>query len=238
MGGRGASSGINKSPKAKTAKDFHNMPKLRDYAENTLGIKLDKSMDGMDYSLTQRAVEYYEFLKSEFPQWATMTEFNAKALNSYTNAETNGYEITVNAAYFDDAAKYNARIAPYTQSGYYPKNTTGDTTVVHEMGHTLEQALVNKFIPGNGFYAAHDRIDAWNKHKYSTKVISEAARAVKKLPSGKGKTNDVLVAEVSKYATTSRAEALAECVRDYVINKTTAHPLSQEVWKILKKELG
>ena len=58
----------NKSPKAKTAKDFHNMPKLRDYAENTLGIKLDKSMDGMDYSLTQRAVEYYEFLKSEFPQ--------------------------------------------------------------------------------------------------------------------------------------------------------------------------
>lgn len=44
------------------------MPKLRDYEENTLGIKLDKSMDGMDYSLTQRAVEYYEFLKSEFPQ--------------------------------------------------------------------------------------------------------------------------------------------------------------------------
>jgi len=249
MGGRGAinttgsrnmPTSINKMPqkKPKTAKDFTNIADLRDYAQNTLGVEIGKSMDGMDYSLVQKAVEHYEYLKSEFPQWATVTKLRARNLNPSTNAQTNGNIITVNAMHFNDANKYEARIAQAMQRGYYPKNTTGDTTSVHEMGHTLEQALVDKFNPGTDYYATYDRLDAWNKHKYSKQVISEAAKAVKKTAAGKGKTNDALVAEVSRYATTTRAEAMAECVRDYVINKNNAHPLSQEVWKILKRELG
>lgn len=211
---------------------------LRDYASNTLGIEIGKSMDSVDYSLTQKAVEYYEELKAEFPQWGTMAKIRARALTSGTNAQTNGYVITVNAKYFKDAENYNWKISKYEHSGYYPKNTTGYTTAVHEMAHTLEKAIVEKNIPGADYYAQSDRLAAWNKGTYATKIIGEAAKAVKKTVDGKGKTINTLVAGVSQYATTSRQEALAECVRDYVINKGNAQPLSREVWKILKRELG
>lgn len=44
--------------------------------------------------------------------------------------------------------------------------------------------------------------------------------------------------EISGYAKTNDSECLAEAVADYILNKDKAAPLSKEIWKILKKELG
>lgn len=56
--------------------------------------------------------------------------------------------------------------------------------------------------------------------------------------SRKGLTNDQLVAQISRYATKNRSEAMAEAVADYRANGSRAKPLSQAIWKILKRELG
>jgi len=46
------------------------------------------------------------------------------------------------------------------------------------------------------------------------------------------------VAQISRYATKNRSEAMAEAVADYRANGSRAKPLSQAIWKILKRELG
>ena len=87
-------------------------------------------------------------------------------------------------------------------------------------------------------YGTMDRINAWNKHRFATKVVGEAARAAKKTAVGKGLTNDQLVAQISRYATKNRSAAMAEAVADYRANGSRAKPLCQAIWKILKRELG
>lgn len=83
-----------------------------------------------------------------------------------------------------------------------------------------------------------DRINAWNKNRFATKIVGEAARIVKKTESGKGLKNNQLVEQISRYATKNRSEALAEAVADYRANGNNAQPLSKAIWNILKRELG
>lgn len=72
-------------------------------------------------------------------------------------------------------------------------------------------------------------VKAWNKSKEAARIVGQAARQAKKMPDGKGKKNDELVAEVSRYATKNRSEALAERVADYMANGSKAKPLSRAV---------
>ena len=85
--------------------------------------------------------------------------------------------------------------------------------------------MVFKNITQTGYYGTMDRINAWNKHRFATKVVGEAARAAKKTAVGKGLTNDQLVAQISRYATKNRSEAMAEAVADYRANGSRAKPL-------------
>lgn len=252
MGGRGASNtqGSRNMPvklaaqmpqkpqKPKTAVDMTDISELRTYAKDTLGIKLASTLDNADYGLVQQAVADYEFFKTEFPQWDVMTGIRMQTMNPSENASTNG-EIINLSTWYQKPDAFAQRIDAATARGYYPEGTTNKTTAVHEMGHTFEQALINKYMPDTGSYLDRwDRIDAWNRHVYSKKLISEAAKAAKKTADGKGKKNAELISQVSRYATTNSAETLAECVRDYYINRGNAKPLSREVWNILKKEFG
>lgn len=76
------------------------------------------------------------------------------------------------------------------------------------------------------------------KHKEATRIVSNAAKSVKKTSEGKGAKTDDLVLNISQYASKSRSEALAEAVSDYRANGANAKPLSRAIWAELKKELG
>lgn len=125
-----------------------------------------------------------------------------------------------------------------TASLFHPAGTKAVHITSHEAGHVLERALIEKTIPGSDFWSQIGRSQAWDKSQCASKVISEAARQAKKTPAGKGKKIDTLIAEVSGYARKNRSETLAECVADYAANGSKARALSQEVWKVLKRELG
>lgn len=256
MGGRGSSSAVGRaSPhlginvllkqvpqKPKTASDYDNITDLRKYAQNTLQIKLAEgknSLDDADFELVKQAVVDYEFFKDEFPQWiGTLTGFRMTSQGQYANASTNG-EIVNFSEKYKDGAKFAKTIAQQEAIGWNPKGATSKTVAVHEIGHTFEWAMCKKYInTGNQFMDNYDRADAWNKKVYAKQIVSNAAKEAKKYTDGKGKTNDQLIGEVSGYATKNRAETLAECVRDYYINRNNAKALSRAVWSELKKEFG
>lgn len=255
MGGRGASAGLTISAgsgtttqpqqppepqKPKTASEAKDMAELRQVIKDTLGVELGKSLDTIDFGLVKQAAEDLEFFSKEFPQWAgTIKKIQTRQLGSSTNAQTNGTNITLSKQQYGNPTAFATRVANATSRHYYPEGTTNKTTAVHEMGHTFEQAMIDKIMPEDGTpMRRYDRIMAWNKGVYSGKIILEAVKAAKKTPEGKGKLNSQLISDVSGYATTRRSETLAECVRDYYINKDKAQPLSKEVWKILKREFG
>ena len=71
---------------------------------------------------------------------------------------------------------------------------------------------------------------------------SNACKEAKKLPECGGMTNKQLKDNISAYAgfesKYSEAETLAEAICDFALHKEMAQPLSKEIWKILKRELG
>lgn len=224
--------------KADEAKD---LTELAQYMQDTYSIRVDTaSLSSLDFESVKIAAQGIEDIVKEFPQAASfISVLQGRNLSALTlaSASFNG-TISLSQRHFQDRAGLQKTYNWDVQNGGSPAGTTSDHIVTHEAGHLLERALIGKDITGTDFAARLQAADAWNKHTYSTKVISEACKAAKKTAAGKGLSNAQLVHSISGYASTNRAEALAECVADYTANGSNAKPLSIEVWRILKRELG
>ena len=118
-------------------------------------------------------------------------------------------------------------------NNYGQKGNNVISTVSHEAGHILEKALIDKNTGGD----IMGKI-AWRDCTYAKAVASDACKAAKKTPEGKGKRNRELIGDISGYAKTNSSETVAEAVADYIINGENASILSRMIWEILKKELG
>ena len=235
MGGRGGSSGRGNS-----AFDTKDIGELRQYMQDHYGVTVHGSADKVDFGVVRAAAGEIEALMKEFPQASFgIHELNGSESrsNAYASASMSG-KLQLNPNLMGDPAKLDASYAHDVQTHWHPEGTTGAHISSHELGHLLESAMVFKNIRDASYYGTVDRINAWNKHRFATKVVGEAAKAVKKTAAGKGLTNDQLVSQISRYASTNRSEAMAEAVADYRANGSRAKPLSQEIWKILKRELG
>ena len=252
MGGRGGASGFPANgptggpigpQSAAETKDLH---ELAEYMKGVgqWGVVLDEqSLSGATFENVRGAAAAVERIMTEFPQaQANFHELRGEALKHgvLANASYNGV-IRLGEYYF---AKTEGDLSytydKSTHGGFHPAGTNKDHIASHEAGHILERALIDKYIlsQGNGYYTRLEASQAWNKSKLSGKVVSEACRAAKKTPGGKGLTNADLIRGVSGYATKNRSETLAECVADYTANGSNAKPLSVAVWNILKRELG
>lgn len=246
MGGRGGASGfptnapmIPATPKS--AAETKDLAELQQYMSN-IGVTVDTaSLSGQDFENVRGAAAGIERILQEFPQ--AQRSFNLLRGQDLkhgvmANASYSG-NITLANHYFSKTADGLTRTYDgSTSKGFHPAGTTKDHIAVHEAGHVLESALIHKAIPGNDYWDRLDRSAAWNKGTIAGKVISEACRAAKRTPGGKGLKNDDLIRNVSGYATRNRSETLAECVADYAANGTSAKALSVAVWNILKRELG
>jgi len=166
----------------------------------------------------------------------------------------------------EDLANQRDEKVAKAKSGWNPgegKDHTSD--IAHELGHSIEAYLIAKRYTNGAVGAKRltaDAVNAWTKHTISTEIIREAATALKKSgykvtkwpwsytsPDGKvtGWDNKKLspkgtsvadyVGSVSGYARTNRSECLAECVCDYLMNGSSASRMSQEVWRIVKREM-
>ena len=241
LGNTGGNAGGN-AP-INSVSDTKNIQELSDFMFDKYGITVKQdTLQGVDFDSVKMAAEGITFMMDEFPQ----ASFNFHELrggitreSTLASASYNGI-ISINNNKFATTDKINAIYERNVTAKYHPEGTTAAQITIHEGGHILERALIDKNIndPMGGIWDRLAKARAWDKSTCASSVISEAARNAKKTAAGKGKTNASLISEVSGYATKNRSEALAECVADYVANKSKAKPLSQEVWKVLKRELG
>lgn len=244
-GNRGGKTGSGGTPGTQqginSVREAKDLTELADFVQNKYNMRVDtQSFQNVDFESAKIAIEGVTMIIDEFPGAESMfKEINARnnRSNAFASASYNG-EILINPTLFKTTDNINERYGRTTASKFHPEGTSAVHITSHEAGHILDRALIEKSITDTGYWGSYAKAEAWNKAKISGKVISEAAKNAKKTPGGKGKRNADLISEVSGYATHNRAETLAECVADYAANGSKAKPLSQEVWKILKRELG
>ena len=73
---------------------------------------------------------------------------------------------------------------------------------------------------------------AYNKCTEAQKIVGQACKNIKKTAYGKGKTNDWLKEQISRYAKDSPSETMAEAFNDAYVNGANANPLSLEIQKL------
>ncbi len=132
---------------------------------------------------------------------------------------SDGSTIGINRAYFTD--KMEAAYQNCVKSGFHPPtgNKTGlQAVVAHEMGHNLT-SLVGQKLGTSIMDSAAD------------KIVKEARQAT-------GHRGVVQMAsKISKYATSSNAEAVAEAVADVYCNGSRAKAESRAIVDVLNKYL-
>lgn len=247
MGGRGGASGFPTNAPIpitpQSAIETKDLQELAQYMKDTYGVYINTaSFAGQDFDNVKGAAASVESIIREFPQAAAnYHELRGETLKHDTMASASYSGIIRLANYY--FATRDGLMREYASSeshGFHPAGTSGDHVATHEAGHILERALIDKYVnsQGSGILIQMEAANAWNKGTYASKVVSEACKAAKKTPAGKGLKNADLISSVSKYAAQNRSETLAECVADYAANGANAKPLSVAVWNVLKRELG
>lgn len=243
MGGRGTGSGFSANQPAavpagpQNASEAKTFTDLQAYLQSKHHVKMDDSLNALDFQSIRAIGECVDRLTQEFPKFSpALKVVDSMTKNTSTIAQAAIYgTVTVNTKFYTARTTLENEAARGDRSGFHPAGTKADDFIAHELGHVMETALI---------YHNGRKWSEWNKCTQATRVVGAAARALKKLPEGKhpvtGKpyTIDQMIAQVSRYATHNRSETLAECVADYYRNGVNAKPLSREVWKILKQELG
>ena len=129
--------------------------------------------------------------------------------------------VTINTAYFNSNAMDRA-MADSAESGFHPSmgNKSGIEAVVsHEFGHTLTHKVGAK-------------MGEYNIDKVSTKIVNEARQITK----DKGVV--LMAKKISKYATYSNAEAIAEAISDCYCNGSKATAQSKAIKSVMNKYLN
>lgn len=254
MGGRGSSSGLSSSgsPQGNAGvggsqgiTDAKNLNELTRYMSSSYGVTLDSSLSGQDFELTKNSAAQVARIIDEVPQAAQCFKAirgDDLPAGTYTRAKADTGEIITSNQKFASGSDIEQKYKADVIFGFHPEGTTYENIVTHEAGHILERALIEKAHPHQDgrspLEEEHVKASEWDNYTQSKQLISEACKAAKKTPDGKGKTNRKLIESVSGYAKKNSGEALAECVADYVANRSKAKPLSKEVWKLLKDRLG
>lgn len=222
---------------------------LEKYMGDKYGIKLDIKRRGLkgdkNFSELRDQVAAVEDIMSEFPKAAPFfkaIDSNEKRRSAAASAGLSG-EIHLGTAYTDTELLKNSYYGS-AESGFHPAGTTYKDILAHESGHVLEAALLHKkygLMPGSRPTTTADLatwrnvVRDWNKGAVAKDIcttaynnISESKRAANITLARKG---------ISRYATETYSETIAEAVADYRANKNKANPFSIEIWKELKRQL-
>lgn len=203
---------------------------LSDYFDKNYGAFVGLSVHDLDYETCHTALKGVDRIMREFPQ-AQEVLYGISTENSGIMCTKPNGEICFNPKYFTNERLAEEKMQLGRAMRFFPQNADVLSAGAHEMGHILELALARKAY-GNGI---EERI-AWAKGTFAKKVVLSACKVAKQKT---GQTYDDMKFAVSGYARKGGySECLAECVSDYFTNGENASPLSLEVWKILKEELG
>lgn len=164
----------------------------------------------------------------------------SKKMASNAMAQSNGSTIFFNPKYYSLTPDQLTQVYQNSvESGFHP-NGDYKSILIHEAGHNVAHEYINQKIQsemGVGYYATVAAIKDWNKGtSWSAKTIQKSLiiQACKNLGlKGSAQSNAKLI---SRYAGSKPCETIAEAYADYKSNGTNAHPLSQEIVKLLTQK--
>lgn len=240
MGGRGSSSarhGKGSSPTVRL---------------NALGIQVGEGRNSKltNETLTMVADTVEQFYK-DHPSTRGMVEkilgdsetpFKIKNTEAFARfvPVRNKTVIVLNEKKFSDLKALETEHERSAQSMFHPRNTKASDTIYHELGHaaTTQWGLNTGLIQQNGMFnktAVKSKKQRMQTHVdvASQRIMKHAMPIAEKLNNESAHPIRFYERTISKYATTSNSEAIAEAFTDVRRNGKKAHPLSQAIVQVV-----
>ena len=193
------------------SKTHSSYDELENYLKTQYNATLDDDVRALNLRQVNQTMAEFERVMDDFPGIKkNFTGLNTAPLGKAGFAP-NG-ELAFNPSYYN---KLDTRLIG---------------TGFHESGHLMELSLIKKYNPG----ADIDTVcDLYADGKYARAVLEKAYSRI-------GTAKDIygMRKGISNYALVNESETLAEAVKDYYFNRQQSSPLSRQIIKVLKEELG
>lgn len=136
------------------------------------------------------------------------------------------YIIEINKKFFKDEKLIKEVYEKDIKAGFHPKGTYKDMGI-HELGHGVLHQIITKVNKNSINAIATD----WNNNITSDKILN---MAFDKLQVNDIIQKNILINNISQYATKSSSETIAEAFADYYANKDKARLLSRTLVDVMK----
>lgn len=215
-----------------TAKDTSNFDELANYLDSVHGVKIEDSVKKLNFTTVRSAIEGVETVISEYPDVGILLD---KVITSTSGVMScSGTKISFNPRYFKDSQQLLNICKQQSAHGHWIPNSSPISIGVHEAAHGVEWALIEA--NSSYIYDVEKRL-AWNGCSEAKKIVSQACKNIKKTSYGKGKRNAQLIQSISKYASATASETMAEAFADVYANGENANPLSIEIKRLTKDQM-
>ncbi len=220
--------------------DTENLGELSRYMRETLGVRMERSLSRVNFEVARAMSGGIEAMLAEFPGIQAASLRLSGRMNSgasYAGTTVDG-EILLHPGVLTSPDAVRRSYERDVRSGYHPRGTGPENIIIHEMGHQIEAELLRRRIPGKTPEARARRAEAWRSGVVASEIVSKALdRAAPGWHRNPQLAADQ-IGRISRYAAADASETVAEAISDYYSNRRNARPLSKEIWRVAKEELG
>lgn len=202
--------------------------------KNDFNIEIDESVKELNYTSVSRALKSLRNMLNQYPEINKYVNRISTSDNGAMVFRPSKNDISLNPEYFKDSEAYSKLIKEQVRKGYWIKGTTIESDMVHEAAHVLEFVLLNRNV---NYKNTLQKENAWNNCNESEKIVLEAFNNLRAKGIIKGKKLSRLIDDISRYASESYSETMAEAFSDCFVNGNSAHEISKEIKRLVDIKL-
>lgn len=202
--------------------------------KNDFNIEVDESVKELNYSSVSRALKSLRNMLNQYPEINKYVKRISTSEHGAMVFRPNENDISLNPKFFKDPDAYRSLIKEQVERGYWIKGTTIESDMVHESAHVLEFVFLNRNV---NYKNTLQKENAWNNCNEAEKIVLEAFNNLRAKGIIKGKKLSGLIDNISRYASESYSETMAEAFSDCFINGDNAHEISKEIKRLVDIKL-
>jgi SPP1 gp7 family putative phage head morphogenesis protein len=202
--------------------------------KNDFNIEVDESVKELNYSSVSRALKSLRNMLNQYPEINKYVKRISTSEHGAMVFRPNENDISLNPKFFKDPDAYRNLIKEQVERGYWIKGTTIESDMVHESAHVLEFVFLNRNV---NYKNTLQKENAWNNCNEAEKIVLEAFNNLRAKGIIKGKKLSGLIDDISRYASESYSETMAEAFSDCFINGDNAHEISKEIKRLVDIKL-
>lgn len=202
--------------------------------KNDFNIEIDESVKELNYSSVSRTLKSLRNMLNQYPEINKYVKRISTSEHGAMVFRPNENDISLNPKFFKDPDAYRNLIKEQVERGYWIKGTTIESDMVHESAHVLEFVFLNRNV---NYKNTLQKENAWNNCNEAEKIVLEAFNNLRAKGIIKGKKLSGLIDDISRYASESYSETMAEAFSDCFINGDNAHEISKEIKRLVDIKL-